>query len=75
MVSLSPQKPLSVKLEAQKITCLALMIQIMWLKQIFLKKSSRMLVVATCYRSIQSYFKIDLILTMLVNVYFPYRKS
>ena len=75
MVSLSPQKLLSVKLEAQKITCLALMIQIMLLKQIFLKKSSHMLVLATCYSSIQSYFKIDLILTMLVNVYFLYRKS
>ena len=54
---------------------LGLIIQIMWLKQIFLKKSSRTLILATCYSSIQSYFKIDLILTMLFNVYFPYRKS
>ena len=30
----------------------------MWLKQIFFKKSSRMLILATCYTSMQSYFKI-----------------
>ena len=40
-----------------------------------LKKSSRILILATCYSSIQSYFKIDLILTMLFNVYYLYRKS
>ena len=47
----------------------------MLLKQNFLKKSSRALMLATCYSSIQNYFKIDLILTMLFNTYFPYRKS
>ena len=41
----------------------------------FLKKSSRTLILATCYSSIQSYFEIDLILTKLFNVYFLYRKS
>ena len=40
----------------------------MWLKQNFYKKSSRTLMLATCYSSIQSYFKIDLISTMLFNV-------
>ena len=34
-----------------------------------------MLILATCHSSIQSYFKIDLDLTMLFNVYFLYRKS
>ena len=47
----------------------------MWSKQNFLKKSSRTLILATCYSSIQSYFKIDLDLTMLFNVYFEYRNS
>ena len=41
----------------------------------FLKKSSRTLILAICYSNIQSYFKIDLILTMIFNVYFLYRKS
>ena len=41
----------------------------MWLKENFLKKSSRTLILATCYSSIQSYFKIDLILTVFFNVY------
>ena len=41
----------------------------MQLKQKFLKKSSRTLILATCYSSVQSYFKIDLDLTMLFNVY------
>ena len=34
-----------------------------------------MLILATCYSSMQSYFKIDLDLTMLFNVYFLYQKS
>ena len=34
-----------------------------------------MLILATCYSSIQSYFKIDLDFTMLFNAYFLYRKS
>ena len=38
----------------------------------FLKKSSRTLILAICYSNIQSYFKIDFILTMLFNVYFLY---
>ena len=42
----------------------------MWLKHIFLKKRSRILVLATFYSSIQSYFEIDLILTMLFHGYF-----
>ena len=63
------------KLEVQKSTCLALIIQIMWLKQNLFKKSSHTLLLATCYSSIHSYFKIELILTMLFNVYFLYRKS
>ena len=33
-----------------------------------------MLILAICYSNIQSYFKIDLILTMLFNVYFLYRR-
>ena len=33
-----------------------------------------MLVLATCYSSMQSYFKIDLDLIMLFNVYFLYQK-
>ena len=41
----------------------------------FLKKSSHTLILATCYSSIQSYFKIDLDLTMLFDVYFQYGKS
>ena len=75
MVALSPLKPWPFKLEVQKNTCLVLVIQIMWLKQMFFKKSSRTLILATCYSCIQSYFKIHLILTMLFNVYFLYRKS
>ena len=75
MVALSPWKPCPFKLEVQKNTCLALIIQIMWLKQNFIKKSSRTLILATCYSNIQSYFKIDLDLRMLFNVYFPYGKS
>ena len=34
-----------------------------------------MLILATCYSSIQSYFKIYLILTISFYVYFLYRKS
>ena len=34
-----------------------------------------MLILATCYSSIQSYFKIDRDLIMLFNIYFLYRKS
>ena len=41
-------------------------------KKNFLKKSSRTVILATCYSSIQSYFKIDLDLLMF-NVYFLYR--
>ena len=41
----------------------------------FFLKSSHTLILATCYSSIKSNFKIDLILTMLFNVYFLYRKS
>ena len=63
------------KIRSIENTCLTLIIQIMWLKQNFFKKSSRTLILATCYSSIQSYFKIDIILTMLFNVYFIYRKS
>ena len=74
MVALCPWKPWPFKLEVQRNTCLALIIQIMWLKQNFIKMSSRTLILATCYRSIQSYFKIDLILTMLFNAYFLYWK-
>ena len=70
MVALSPWKPWPFKLEVQKNTCLALIIQIMWLKQNFLKKSSCMLILATCLSSKQSYFKIDLDLTMLFNFTF-----
>ena len=73
MVALFPWKPWPLKLEVQKITFLALIIQIMWLKQNLFKKSSRVLILATCYSNIQSYFEIDLILTMLFNVYFLYR--
>ena len=74
--SLSPWKPSPFKLEVQKSTCLALIIQIKWLKQNFSEKSSsHTLILATCYSSIQSYFKIDLNLTVLFNVYFLYRKS
>ena len=41
------------KKEVQKNTCLTLTIQIMHLKQNFLKKSSSTLILATCYSSIQ----------------------
>ena len=75
MVALSPWKPRPFKLEVQKNTCLALIIQIMWLKQNFLNKSNRTLILGTCSSSIQSFLKIDLILTMLFNVYFPFPKS
>ena len=69
-------KTVTFKLEVQKNTCLALIIQIMKLKQIcFKKKSSRELISSTSYSSIQSYFKINLDLAMLFNVYFLYRKS
>ena len=40
----------------------------------FFKKNSRKLILATCYSSIQSYFKIDLTLTILFYVYFLYLK-
>ena len=40
----------------------------MLLKQTFSKKSSRTLILATCYSSIRSYFKIDFDLTMLFYV-------
>ena len=72
MVALSPWKPQPFKLEVQKNTFLALIIQIISLKQNFLKKSSRTLILATCYSSTQSNFKIDNDLTMLFNVYFLY---
>ena len=75
MVALFPWKSRPFKLEVQKNTCLALIIQIMWLKQNFLEKSSRTLILATWYSSIQSYLKIHHILTVLFNVYFLYRKS
>ena len=68
-------EPFPSKLEVQKNICLALIIQIMKLKQIFLKKSSLSLILATCYSSIQSYFKIDFSLKIVFNVYFLYRKS
>ena len=35
----------------------------------FFKKGSLTLILVICYSNIQSYFKIDLILTMLFNVY------
>ena len=38
----------------------------MWLKQNLFKKSSRTLLLAICYSSMQSYFKIDLDLTMFL---------
>ena len=41
----------------------------------FSKKSSRMLILAICNSNIQSYFKINVILTMVFNVYFLRRKS
>ena len=44
-------------------------------KTIFLKKNSGMFIPATCYSSIQSYFKIYLTLTILFYVYFLYKKS
>ena len=62
MVALLLWKLWLLKLEVQQNACLALIIQIMLLKQNFLKKSSRTLRLATCYCSIQSYLKIDLIL-------------
>ena len=45
------------------------------IKTEFFKKSSRTLISATCYSSTQSYFKIDLDLTMLSSVYFLCRQS
>ena len=76
MVALSPWKSWPFKLEVHKNTCLALIIQIMWLKHVtFKKKSSRTLLLSNCYSSMQNYFKIDLILTMLFNVYFLYWES
>ena len=75
MVVLLPWKPWPFKLEVQNNTCSALIIQIIQLKQNFFNHSSRTLILATCHSSIQSYFKIDLDLTMLFNVYFLYRKS
>ena len=47
---------------------LALIIQILLLKQNFSEKDNRMLTLATCYSSMQSYFESNLILTMLFNV-------
>ena len=70
--SFVPMETVTFALEVQKNTCLALIIQIMWLKQNFFKRAVGTLILATCYSSIQNYFKIDLILTMLFNVY---RKS
>ena len=75
MVALSPWKPFPFKLEVQKITVWLQSFKLCGQKSIFLKKSSRTLILATCYSIIQSYFKIDLILTMLFNIYFLYRKS
>ena len=50
-------------------------VQILQLKQNFLKKNSSMFILAICYSSIESYFKIDLILTILFHVYSLCRKS
>ena len=41
----------------------------------FFNKSSRTLIPPTCYSNIQSYFKIDPILTVLLKAYFLYRTS
>ena len=57
-----------------KNVCLVLITQILWLKQNFSDKDSRNVMLAACYSSMQSYFKINLILTMFFNVYFLYRK-
>ena len=53
---------------------LALIISIRQLKQRFKKKKTNngTLILVTCYNSIESYFKIDLILTILFYVYFLY---
>ena len=42
---------------------------------LFQKKNSHKLILAICYSSTQSYFKIHVILIILFNSYFLYRKS
>ena len=41
----------------------------------FSKMDSHTSILNTCYSSMQSYFKINLIFTFFFNVKFPYRKS
>ena len=53
----------TIELEVQKNACLALMIQILQLKQNFSAKDQHTLMPTTCYNSTQSYLGIHLILT------------
>ena len=76
MKTLSPWKPWPFKLEFQKNTCLALIIQIIQLKQFFLKKEQSYVNSSYLFQQhTKSYFKIDLNLTIIFNVYFLYQKS
>ena len=76
MVGLLPWNPSPFKFEVQQNTCLGFNQSNYVVKtELFQEKSSRTLILGTCYSNIQSYFKIDLDLTILFNVYFLYRKS
>ena len=70
MVALSPWKQWPFKLEVHKKYLFGFNHSHLVVKTEFLKKSGCTLILATCYSSIQSYFKIDLILTMLFHFYF-----
>ena len=63
-----PWKPLLSEFEVQKNDSLALIIEIMYLKQNFFKTDSCLLTLTTSTSHIQSCFKIDLIFIKLSNV-------
>ena len=68
MVPLLPWKPYPSEFEVQKNDSLALIIEIVYLKQNFLKADSCLLTLTTCTSHMQSCFKIDLTFIKLSNV-------
>ena len=68
MVPLLPWEPWPSEFEVQKNDSLALIIEILYLKQNFFETDSFWLALTTSTSHMQSCFKIDLILTKLSNV-------
>ena len=68
MVPLLPWKPWPSEFEVQKNDSLALIIEIMYLKQNFIEMDSCLLAVTTSTSHKRSCFKIDLIFIKLSNV-------